>query len=113
MVEIYFIVSSNCCHLTVVSNLKQAIARPSSPLRTGPGDIFVGILNVAGFAVQAVGRIQFQPALTGVFVDFNFIDIARAKPGTGAAVGGVADVHAKVGIVYDEMGGLIFPMFGL
>ena len=63
--------------------------------------------------MQTVGWIQFQLSLTGVFIDFNFIDITRAKPGTRTAVGRIAGVYTKFGVVHNYMGRLIFPMFGL
>ena len=92
--------------------LQQGIARPLPPLRTGPGDIFKWVFDIAGFAVQTVGRIQFQLALAAFFVNFYFIDIARAKSGAGAAILGIAGVHAKIGVVHNDMRWLIFTVLG-
>jgi hypothetical protein len=63
--------------------------------------------------VQAVGRIQFQPAFTAVVINLDFIHITRTKPGAGAAVFGITGVYTKIGVVHDNMGRLIFAMFGL
>ena len=62
--------------------------------------------------MQAVGRVQFQPALTTIIINLNFIDIARAKPGAGAAVLGITGVYAKIGVVHNDMGWLIFTVLG-
>jgi hypothetical protein len=67
MLGIYFFPSSDvgpaelvaACHLNSVNNLQQGITRSFPSLRTRPGDIFIGILNITGFAVQTIGRIEF------------------------------------------------------
>ena len=39
--------------------------------------------------MQAVGRIEFQPFITGLVIGLYFVNIPRAKAGAGAAVFGI------------------------
>ena len=71
------------------------------------------IFDVAGLAVQAIGKIQldaFDPA--AVLSGLHFIDVARTEAGTGAAICGIAFFHAYLLVVNSDVAGLILPVKG-
>ena len=92
--------------------LNDRVSRSLSALRTGPGDIAVGILDIACFTVKTVGWIQLDMGLAADRVQFQLVNIAGAETGAWAAKGRIALIAADLGIGNDQMRGLIFAMHG-
>src|SRR5215210_1218739 len=94
---------------SVFSDLHALVLRSAATLRRNPVDHLVGIHDVAGLAVNAVGGIDLQPlpALAGVH---HFVDIGRAEPQAGVAVLLAAAGRTDVRIVHDQMRGLVLRM---
>lgn len=65
---------------------QDCIAWSVASFRAGPGDISEGVLDLTGFAVETIGRIQFKPFFLGVLLKLYFIHIARTKPGAGGMI---------------------------
>ena len=80
----------------------DGISRPLAAFGTGPGNITVRVLHVAGLAVETVGRVELQLPVPGLFILDHFIDIARTKAGTGAFVGGIGDIGAQGQVMHDS-----------
>src|SRR5689334_6127377 len=95
--------------------LQILIIRPRSTLGRYPSDDFVGVLDVAGLALDAVGRVDLQAfavaAVGAGFVD-DFVDARGAEAGAGVGVflGAAGDADAGVGDV--QVHGLVFVVFG-
>ena len=71
------------------------IFRPAAALRRHPGDVAVGVLDVAGFAVDAVLRVDHEPRLSALlhpFVDAGRA-IARRGPGIDVVLGRLLQRH--------------------
>ena len=65
--------------------LHGAVIRPTAAFGAGPCDVLRRVFNVAGFAVQAVGRVDLQARLSAVLLH-NFIHAGRAVARFGAGV---------------------------
>ena len=89
---------------TIGSN-NRVLGSPA-PFRAGPDDIVEGVLDLAGLAVQAVGRVELEP-LPAPFGRLHFVHLSRAEPGAGAAEGVPAAGHAELAVGDDEVAGLI------
>src|SRR6185312_8455109 len=67
-----------------VDDLEVLVIRPRTALGRDPGDDLVGVLDVAGLAVHAVGGIDLQ-AFSGAIVD-DLVDVGGAEAGARVAV---------------------------
>ena len=63
---------------------KVLVIWPAAAFRGGPCDDFVGILDVASLAVDAVGGVDLE-ALAGVVID-DFVDAGGAEARAGIVV---------------------------
>ena len=102
----------NLCLPVSFFPLNHRIPGAFSAFRAGPGDILVRVLDITGFAVKAVGRVELQSPFTAFFIGFDFIDIARSKSCAGAAVGFIAAGHTQLCVMHDQMGWLILTVHG-
>ena len=78
------------------SGSEVGVVGPTAALRRRPGDDPVGILDVAGLAVHAVGGIHLQAAAARAIVH-HLVDAGRAEARAGIAVFGRAARGAQVG----------------
>jgi hypothetical protein len=62
--------------------------------------------------MEAVGRVQFEPACRCLWLDFDFVHITRTKSRAGRPVGIIALIDAKIRVVDDNVAGLIFSVHG-
>src|SRR6185437_433437 len=87
------------------------VVRPAAPLRGNPGNVLVRILDVAGFAVDAVLRVdhEFREA---AFLH-PFIDASRAVPRGGACINVVLGLFLQLKIDDAQMDRLILFMIGI
>ena len=92
--------------------LHLSVPRPLPPLRASPGDIPVWILDVAGFAMQAIGWIELKSPLQSLLVGLDFVHFAGAESDTRVAIGLKTFINAQVLIVHDDMTRLIFSVHG-
>src|ERR1700721_1200648 len=71
------------------------VVRPATALRWNPGDVAVGILDVAGFAVDAILGIDHEARARRFF--HPLIDTGRAiaigRAGIDVVLGGLLQVH--------------------
>src|SRR5438874_10900659 len=80
------------------------IIRPATAFGRHPGDDLVGVHDVAGLAVDAVGGIQVNLFAVGHVCGFHhFINVGRAE-----ILAGVAELHhatsvADIGVMDDQM----------
>src|SRR5580693_2963269 len=66
------------------------VIRPAAAFGWHPGDVLVGVLDVAGFAVDAILRVDDEARLATLldpFVDAGWA-IARRRPGIDVVLGG-------------------------
>src|SRR5215467_10787625 len=99
--------------LTAVSH--AVVIRAAAALGRDPGDDLVGVHDVAGLAVHAVGRVQmdaFAPGRVGACGFLHLIDVGRAEILAGIAELGHATGVADVGIGDDQVRRLVFLVFG-
>ena len=61
-----------------------------------------GVLDVAGFAVKAIGRVELDAGLAGFLVQLQLVDLSGAEAGAGAAVNRVALIAAYFRIRNDQ-----------
>src|SRR5690606_16125178 len=89
---------------------KVLVVRAGAALRRHPVDDLVGILDVAGLAVHAVGGIDLQ-ALAGLVLD-DLVDAGRAEARAGIAVflGTAAD--ADIGVGHPQVDRLVLVVLG-
>ena len=87
------------------ATLHPLVIRAAASLRRHPGDDFVGVGDVAGLAMHAVGRVDLQARLA--FFLHHFIDGGGAKILAGISVLGDALRRAHVQIGDDEVAGLV------
>ena len=93
-----------------LASLHQLVIRPRTTFRGHPIDDLIGVLDIAGFAMHAVGGIDLQP-LAALFLD-HFIDIGRAEAGAGIVILFGALRHTDVGIRDVQVHGLFFIVLG-
>src|SRR5699024_6471601 len=77
--------------------LEIAVVGPRATLGRDPGDGLIGIGNIAGLAVHAVGSVDLQMLFAGLVLD-NFVDAGRAIARAGVAVFLGASGHAHGGV---------------
>src|SRR5688572_4273278 len=86
--------------------LQALIVGPGSAFRHGPGDDAVGILDVAGFAMDAVGGVDLQSLAAGAIVH-HLVDGRGAEILAGIAELGDAARRADRRVVHLEVHGLV------
>src|SRR3546814_11644958 len=89
------------------------VIRPRPTLRRHPGDDLVGILDVAGLAVHAVGGVDLQAlaVLRGGVLD-DLVAGSRAAAGAGVAVFFGASGDAERGVVQAKVPRLVHVLLG-
>ena len=97
-----------CFHDGAFLGLHAFVVRSSATLGRNPVDNLVGIGDVTGLAVHAVGGVDFQTS-HAFFLD-HLVDRRRAEILAGISVLGDASAHADVGIEHVQMARLIFLM---
>lgn len=90
-------------------SLHICVVRPLAALRRHPLDILPRILDVAGFAVNAVLGIDLQ-AWCGIGRRDDFIDPGRAVALFRGVVEGQVDGDGQRRIAQAQMAGLVFLM---
>src|SRR5438094_354302 len=101
--------SETCPHTRTHSH--PIVIRPTATLRRNPGDDPIRVMNVAGFAVHAVRWIQADALSVGLGGIINhFVNIRWAEVLARAAELFNAALIANVGVLDDQMRGLIFFM---
>src|SRR2546426_2471938 len=101
--------SETCPHTRTHSH--PIVIRPTATLRRNPGDDLIRVMNVAGFAVHAVRWIQADALSVGLRGVINhFINIRWTEVLARAAKFFNAALIANVGVLDDQMRGLIFFM---
>src|ERR1700682_61604 len=93
--------------------LHPVVIRAAATLGWNPGNDLVGVLNVAGFAVHAVRGIQADALAIGRgFVVHHLVDVRGAEVLARAAELFHAPVVTDVGVLNQQMRGLIFFVLG-
>src|SRR6266852_267715 len=95
----------------VTAGLHVGVIRSTAPFGGNPGDVLIRILDVAGFAVDAILRVDdktWLPFLLKPFVDAGWT-IARRWPAIAVMLGGLL----QAGIRHLEMHRLILLMIGI
>src|SRR5437588_1458510 len=101
--------SETCPHTRTHSH--PIVIRPAATFRRDPRDDLIWVMNVAGFAVHAVRWIQADALSVGLRGVINhFVNIRWAEVLARAAELFYAALIANVGVVDDQMRGLIFFM---
>src|SRR5215208_3566348 len=85
------------------------VVRPATALGGDPDDVLRRVLDVAGLAMHAVGRVDLQ-AVVVVLVFHEFVYAGRAIAAFGARVLGEIHLHGNRIILQREVGGLLFGM---
>src|ERR1700733_14246798 len=75
---------SDRCKDIPADGLEILVIRPGTTLGRGPGDDAVGVLDVAGFAMHAVGGIDAQH-LAARTVVYHLVDARRTEALAGVA----------------------------
>ena len=90
--------------------LEILIIRTRPTLWCHPGDDFVGVLDIAGLAVHAVGGVDLQAFSGGVF--YYLVDAGGAEAGAGVVVflGAAGDADRCVGDL--QVHRLVFVVLG-
>ena len=65
--------------ITSHCSLQPFVMRSSASLRTHPGNDLVWIGDVASFAVNAIGRIEFQAFARAIGVLFHLVDLGGTE----------------------------------
>src|ERR1700712_3432748 len=100
-------------HLRTASGLHTAgIHRTAAAFGGYPVDVLGRVLDVAGFAVDAVLRIDLQLWIAGVGAG-DFVDSGWAVAGFRTAVLVPVDADRQAGIAKFQMGRLVFLMIGV
>jgi hypothetical protein len=86
------------------------IIRSRTTFRRHPVDDLVGIFDVAGLAVHAIGGVDLQAFTCIVLHDFIDIGGAEARARVAVFLGALCDAHGSVGNV--QMDRLVFVVFG-
>src|SRR5688500_16137505 len=103
------------CSIHVSIGSKVLVIRPRAALWRHPSDDLVGILDVAGLAVDAVGGVDLQApaaAAIGAGIVDDLVHARRTEAGTGVVVFGGAAGDADRGVVDDEVDGLVLVVLG-
>jgi hypothetical protein len=90
---------------SIVAELHIGVVRTAPALRRYPGDILIRVLDIAGFAMDAVLRVDDIARLAS-FLD-PFIDAGRAIARRGPAIAVVLGGFLHKGIGQSQMHGLV------
>lgn len=91
----------------------SVVVRPPATFRRNPRDDLIGIHDVASFAMDAVGEVHVNLFAAWYVGGFDhFVDLRRAEVLAGVAILDCAARVADVGVVNDQMNGLIFFVLG-
>src|SRR3954453_5353678 len=89
----------------------SVIVRAAAALGWHPGDDLVGVLNVASLTMHTIRGIQADAlAIWRRRIIEHFVNIPRAESLTRASIFNNAPRFANIGIVNDQVGGLVFFM---
>src|SRR5271165_741928 len=95
------------------ARLHAVVIRAAAAFRWHPGDDLIGVGDVAGFAVDAVGGVQADAlAVWLACVVDHFVDVSGTEILAGAAEFFHAARVADIGIVDNQMRGLVFFVLG-
>src|SRR5512141_1086721 len=89
----------------------HGVVRPAAPFRARPEDVVEGILDLAGLAVQAVGRVELEPRPPPLD-RLHLVDLPGAEARARAAQGVPAAGHAELAVGDEEMAGLVLFVRG-
>src|SRR5690606_39526867 len=92
--------------------LHAAVDGTFSALRGYPHDVLGGVLDVAGFAVHAVLRVDLQAVFAVVVLD-ELIHAGRAIARLGAAILGQVDRYRHGGVFQRQVDGFVFIVVGV
>src|SRR5579864_1644526 len=93
--------------------LHPVVIRPAAAFRWHPGDDLIRVGNVAGLTVDTVGWVQADPFAVGLGRVVNhFVDVGWTEILAGAAVLLHTTRVTDVGVVDDQVRGLVFLMLG-
>jgi len=81
---------------------------PPAALGRNPGDVLIGVFDIAGFAVDAVLGVDHEPGRTRLL--YPLIDAGRAIPGRGPSEYIVLGFFLQRHVSDMKMNGLIFFM---
>src|SRR2546423_7821628 len=89
----------------------SVVIRSAASFRRDPSDDLVGVHDVAGLAVHAVGRIQMDGlSARRTCLFFHLINIGRTEVLAGVAILHHAARVANISVMNNEMAGLILFM---
>src|SRR5690606_32140468 len=97
---------------TRATDLHAVVDRPLAPLWGNPHDILRGVLDVAGFAMHTVLRIDLQAVFT-VVVFNKFVYRRRAIARLGSGVLGQVDRHRNGRVFQGQVNGFVFFVVGV
>src|SRR6266853_4338369 len=98
---------------TWILPLHAVVVRSAAALGWDPGNDLIRVGDVAGLAVNAIRRVQANALRVGLSGVVNhFVDIGRAEILARVAEFFYAARIADVGVVNDEMSGLVLFMLG-
>src|SRR6266849_2416667 len=108
---------TNHCGIAVertwILPLHAVVVRPAAALGWYPSNDLIRVGDVAGFAVNAIRRVQANALRVGLSGVVNhFVDIGGAEILARVAEFFYAARIADVGVVNDEMSGLVLFMLG-
>src|SRR5208282_691024 len=107
--SIYRVENGNqCITFASFAHLHAVVIRATAAFRWHPGDDLIWVLNVAGFAVDAVGWVQTDAlAVRRGRVVQHFVNVGRAEILAGAGKLFQATIVADVSVFNQQMSGLI------
>src|SRR5690606_23050579 len=85
--------------------LQVLVVRPGAAFGRDPGDDLVRVLDIAGLAVHAVGRVDLQPAAGGVLD--HLVDARRTEARARVAVLHGATLDTDAGVVHHQVHRLV------
>ena len=75
------------------------VIRPAAAFRRHPVDVLGGILDIAGFAVDAVLGVDLQARLAAICLAHDFVDAGRTVALLGRVIEGQVDLDRDLGVL--------------
>src|SRR5260370_40428545 len=86
------------------------VVRTAAPLGGGPDDVLRRVLDVAGFAVEAVLGVYLESRIGSGLVIQHLIDSGRAIEPRRLSIKRQIDLDGRRRILEDQVSGLVFLM---
>src|SRR5258708_39028515 len=88
------------------------VVRTAAPLRGGPDDVLGGVLDIAGFAVDAVLGVYLEARIGSGLIIQHFVDPGGAIEPRRLSVERQIDADWRRRVLEDQVSGLVFLMIG-